>query len=309
MKIIELNRHSKAKPRNVTRKTLAEELGLHVRDLRPIFSLSQVATLVSRGPLIILNIGIIKLLITTEKVIIANVEDKFIFGDFINGLKLRLKDPENTKEPIEVLVLDYALQVKAHRFADQADQLEKSVQRLLKKLDSEHSEKDLEKLLLNKKALSKLEINIRENIEAAEEVIEDDDELQELCITQIENGVALSDIQDEEIESIIDSFIEQVEVALHRVEEIKENIDDTQEIVSLKLGTERNIIIRFELVATLITALFSLMAVVTGLYGMNIRNNLENDHVAFWWIVLLFILVFITFVFWMWYKLKKLNIF
>lgn len=308
MDIIEIYVSGKKKKRSITRKHLAEELDLHIRDLRPVFSLRQRATIMSRGTVIIVNLGIIKSIITPEKIIVANLSEPIITDTFIPHLLETLKKKEEDG-PFEGWILDYAVHSKVARFAMEVEILETKVQKLLKKLNTSQDETNLERLLLRKKELSKLEINLRENLDAAEDVLADDEELKELCITQIDKGIKLEKVEAEEIESIFDSFVEQVEVLLHRIEEVKENIDDTQEIISLKLGTRRNVIIRFDLVATLVTAFFSLMAVVTGLYGMNIRNSLESHDFAFWVILLGLVLSLIVFLVIMWRQLKKLNIF
>lgn len=308
MNIVEINLAGEFTPRDVTRKGLADELNLHIRDLRPIFSLSQVATIMSRGTVIVLNLGIIKLLITPQKVIVGNLSERIISEEFIVGLSEKIKN-KLPDEPLESWVMDFAMNSKVNRFTRQVQKLERSVEKALKKLDSAHDNKSLEKLLLRKKELSKLEINLKENLNAAEELINEDEELQDLCITQVARGIETEDILFEEVESIIDSFVEQIEVLLHSIEEIKENIDDTQEIVSLKLGTQRNVIIKFELIASLVTVVFSFLAVITGLYGMNIKNHFEESNIAFAAIVAVFLLVLILFFVWIWRQLKKLNIF
>jgi len=43
----------------------------------------------------------------------------------------------------------------------------------------------------------------------------------------------------------------------------------------------RNTIIKFDLLVSTATGVLALLAVVTGLYGMNLKNNLEQNSQAF----------------------------
>ena len=300
---IQLLADGKRKTRALDRKALATDFGLHHRDLRPLFSLRQVATIFSRGEAIIANLGFIKMLISQDQALVFNLENSEVVDSFIPALQAKIKAREK-HHFFELMVLDFALNYKINNVRSQSDELQKGVNKILRLIAQDYSQINLEKLLKLKKQVSKFEILVRENQEAGEEVLADDKELVDLCLSQKKK----KNINFSEAESILDSYVEQIEDVAHLVDELKENIDDTQEILSLKIDSMRNTIIRFELVATLVTALFALMAVVTGLYGMNIRNNLENNYEAFWFIILVFGVLATLFGLFTWRYLKVKKI-
>lgn len=303
MKSIAINNTGRQSTRDWDRKELSSQFGLHHRDLRPLFSLRQVATVLSRKEVIIVNLGLLKLLISQERVLIFNLENKEVIQEFVPALKDKLKQLRKDQD-FELVVLDFAFNYKIKHMKGIVEKLQSGVTKVLKIVEKNYSLINLEKLLKLKKNVSNFEIVVRENLEAGEEILEDDEELIDICLSQRKKR----NVDFEEAESIFDSFVEQVEEIGHRVDELKENIDDTQEILSLKIDSQRNSIIRSELIATLITALFALMAVITGLYGMNIQNNLEGNYTAFLMIIIGFVFSAIVFVLGMFAYLKHKKI-
>jgi magnesium transporter len=291
MKTVEINHLAKKITHEISRKTLVETLEVPFRDLRPIFSISQVATIFARGQAVVMNLGVIKMLITYDRAWLFNTESEEVTDIIAPGLVRSLKN--NSDLEFELRVIEYAFNHKLAKMRSTAEDLEKSTYKLLKRVEKDYDDRSLERLLKLKKQLSKFEIILKENEAAALEVLDDDEDLQDLCITQKLKKNAVINV--EEIESIFESYTDQIERLSYHVGDLKENIDDTQEIIALKLQNRRNSIIRYDLLATLITALFSLLAVITGLYGMNIANNLENNHTAFWIIVGVFVLIFALF--------------
>jgi len=304
MKTVEIDIEGKKSTHEVSRKTLVEVLDIHFRDLRPIFSISQVATIFARGKGIVMNLGVIKMLISHDRVWVFNTENEEVTDVVAPGLAKILK-AENRAQDFELRVFEFAFNHKLQKMKQAAEDLEKATTRMLKRIEKQFDDQSLEKLLILKKKLSKFEIILKENEAAALEVL-DDEELQDLCVSQ--KAKHKKNINVDEIESVFESFTEQIERLRYRLSDLKENIDDTQEIMALKLQNRRNSIIRYDLLATLITALFSLLAVVTGLYGMNVRNNLENSSDAFWLIAISFVVGCFFFCLTLWWYLKRQKI-
>lgn len=304
MKTVEIDMAGKRNTHEVARKTLAETLEVPFRDLRPIFSISQVATIFARGKAVIMNLGVIKSLITHDRVYLFNTDNEEVTDAIAPGLSRTLKNESDLE--FELRVIEYAFNHKLQKMKGKAEELEKATTRLLKRVEQDYDDRSLERLLKLKKQLSRFEIILKENEAAALEVLDDDEELQDLCITQKLSKKKTINI--EEVESIFESYTDQIERLGYHLGDLKENIDDTQEIIALKLQNRRNSIIRYDLLATLVTALFSLLALVTGLYGMNIRNNLEDNHLAFWVIVGCFGLILIGFCMGTYMYLKRRGI-
>lgn len=301
MQVVQILNNGDISELEKSKKDLAKEFDIHFRDLRPVFSIKQVATILPRGDCFILNFGIIKLVVGRKKLYFFNLGNQEVQNKLIPHFKTRIKKNSNNNNFV-FLVLELALNYKQQKIVQDFMKMEIAVTKLLKKVEKNYREKDLEKLLLLKKRLSKFEINARENESAILEILEDDEELQALSLEKQEDEEIV-----EEAESILESFLEQLEVMLHKVLELKENTDHTQEIITLKLHSRRNVIIRFDLFATMITGCLTFLTLITGIYGMNIKNRLEEDFSAFLYIVLgmSFFFVFFVCLFIFYFRKKK----
>lgn len=278
MRCIEINIDGVSSEKEVDRRTLSQEFELHVRDLRPIFSLRQMPTIARRGKCLVINFRAVKVVVGRKSVFVFNIEGEKIADEFVPTLIERIITREE-KVRFEHVVLDAALghmQEKTRRNFDKAERL---VARILSTLRTQHHDEIFEKLLTTKKKLSKLSKNTRELNEMLDDILDDNDELIDMYL-----GKPQKDTDD--LESILENEVEQLEDISNRVDELNENIDDTQEILVLKLSSRRNKIIRIELVLTAVTAILAVLAVVTGAFGMNILNKVERRFDVFLWVVL-----------------------
>lgn len=278
MKILTINTTGKSEPKQILRKNLADELGIHVRDLRPVFFHKQVATIFTRNKSIIINLGKIKLIVTKDKVFIFNFERSWVEKTFIPEFIDRIKDWKTQDICFEFWVLDFILVYKMKFLQTSYAKLKKKGQRLLTLLQKSFDDANLEKLLNFRKELLNLETNIKENKEAVIEILEDDGAMEDLYFSD------KKDNDYEEVESILEAFLEQVEEIVNSIDELQENLDDTQGIISLKMNNRRNAIIRLDLVVSILTTILTIFTVITGVYGMNLRNNMEDSYEAFLWI-------------------------
>lgn len=278
MRCIEINIDGVSSEKEVDRRTLSQEFELHVRDLRPIFSLRQMPTIARRGKCLVINFRAVKVVVGRKSVFVFNIEGEKIADEFVPTLIERIITREE-KVRFEHVILDAALghmQEKTRRNFDKAERL---VARILSTLRTQHHDEIFEKLLTTKKKLSKLSKNTRELNEMLDDILDDNDELIDMYL-----GKPQKDTDD--LESILENEVEQLEDISNRIDELNENIDDTQEILVLKLSSRRNKIIRIELVLTAVTAILAVLAVVTGAFGMNILNKVERRFDVFLWVVL-----------------------
>ena len=124
----------------------------------------------------------------------------------------------------------------------------------------------------------KLAKNTRELNELLDEILDDNEEISDMYL-----GKAPKETDD--LESILENVVEQLEDTSNRIDELDENIDDTQEILILKLSSRRNKIIQTDLILTSMTAVLAFLAVVTGVFGMNVLNKVETRFDIFLWIL------------------------
>lgn len=301
MKTIEINATGKMKEKDVSRRELTEEFGIHTRDLRPVFTLKQVTTIMPRGKAIIVNFRSVKLIIGAEKTYVFNLGNPDVRDNFIPEFQEKISTDQGTVL-FEHLALDMALSYMLSKTHERFEDIEKSVAKILQKLKKDVDDKDFEKLLHLKKQLSKFLINTKEAESLIVELVEDDNDLKELYL----QSQAPSDTS--EVESILENVLEQIENVSHRAVELDENVDDTQEILTLKMANLRNTIIRFDLLISTITGALALLAVVVGLYGMNLKNHLEADPAAFNVVGGILIFLFLFFVGGVFFFLKRKKV-
>lgn len=288
---------------DVERKAIAQKLSIHTRDLRPVFTLRQLVTISPRNEAIIVNFGILKLIIGAKEVYVFNVLNQEVEEKFLPLLNESIQS-DKKQTPFEFLVLETALFYRFEKIRFEYETFEKDVERLLGQIQKNFTEKHLEKLLTLKKKLSKFATGVEEMEEELLDILENEEEMKSFYLSK-----ELATEEDfSELTSVIEHFSEPAEEINHRVEDLRENIEDTQEFLGLKLSNRRNLIIRFDLIATFITAVFSLLAVVTGIYGMNLRNNLEASFPAFISVVVAIGIIAIASCLLIWWYLKKKDI-
>lgn len=271
----------------VSRKDLTKKFGVHTRDLRPIFAKKQAITITSRGESIIINFHSVKMVVGKNGVYVFNLENKKIIDYFLPLLLKKIKDP-GEKIRFEHLIIEVALQYMVEKLNRRFDEVERASEQIFQKLQSEKiDDHTFEQLLHLKKRLSKLATKVKDIEDGLEELVEDDDELADLYL-----GVK-SPSDTEDAESILENSLEQIEDVAHKIYELNENIDDTQEVLTLKMSNLRNVIIRFDLLLTAATGILAILAVVVGFYGMNIPNQMEKDSEAIWGVAIVLMAVFI----------------
>jgi len=302
MRAIQIDDKGNQQEVDVTRKQLSKDFEMHMRDLRPIFSLRQMPTISRRGEGIVINFRSIKILATPKKVFVFNLTSKKIISTFIPELVEKIKSREKNVH-LEHVILETAMSFILAKTKSNFTKVSQIIERILTEFSDEGkvSNEIFEELLAVKKKLSKLSKNVHEIIEILDGILEDEEEMKELYFAK--------KVQDmDEIESILENNLEQLEDIENRIDELDENIDDTQEILTLKLSSRRNRIIQFDLILTSATGILAVLAVITGYFGMNIRNNIEQSHFAFLVVTAVMILISIVSGIWLWRWMKKSKI-
>jgi len=274
MKVIVINSKGNFEEQDVSRKDMTSKFGIHSRDLRAVFVKKQSTTIFSRGNCIVFNCRSVKLIIGAKEVFVLGLEKSKIPETFVPLLQEKIQE-QKEKIRFEHLILDITLSYILEKVFRRFDDIERASVQILGKLNIELRDHVLEQLLHLKKRLSKLGTNVSELKDIIEELVEEDEELVELYL-EVKRPENVDDV-----ESILENALEQIEDLSHRVDELDENIDDTQEILTIKLDHLRNTIIKFDLIITIATGILAFMTVVTGLYGMNIKSGLESSHEAF----------------------------
>ena len=285
MKCFKINQKGTLKSAEITKKDLTSK-DINIRDLRPIFSKLQVATILPRSKFLIINFGFIKAVLSQKEAIFLNPNDNEKIQLLTQGLSEQIKTKQHNN--FYLYIFEKILEHKAKQMSQKVNIIKQNANSLLKKIKKNFSEENLETLLTIKKRVSKLEARLSQIESAAREVLDEEENFNELV------AVGTNKKNDLETESIIENFLEQTEETIGHIFRLKEEIDDTQEFIDLKLSSRRTSLVLFDLIATIITLVLSFLAVVVGLYGTNIKNGLENSSSAFLILTIVMIIFFIT---------------
>ncbi len=308
MKAFYITKAGKVTDTDVSRKDLTKKFNIHNRDLRPIFLSQQVSTILIRGDSIIINLGSIKIIVGQKDAYIFNVSNKNVSENLVPKIYKELTSAEESSITFEFKILDLSLSNKQEKLFSESNLLEKKVNKILQTLRDDSSEENLEILLTTKKDLASFESDTHEIQRSILDILEDEEDVQDIYLAKEKSSPEEIEKNIEEIESILENYIEQIEEIIHKTSQLKEHIDSTQDIITLKLANVRNTIIRFDLIISIVTAVLAVPTIIVGLYGMNIISSLEKSNSAFF-IISSSLIVFLLFMFFFsWWYLRRKKI-
>ena len=85
----------------------------------------------------------------------------------------------------------------------------------------------------------------------------------------------------QELEDLLETYFTHVDSTHRSLNGLNEYIDDLEDLIEIELDSQRNQLIKLELILTTATLSLTCFSVVVGIFGMNIKNNIENKHDAF----------------------------
>jgi magnesium transporter len=298
MKYKIINSTGKISEKRFSRREISEKFDIHVRDLRSIYGVRQINSIASRDNCLIISLGNIKAVIGKNSCYLFDDNNCNLNNILVTEISTELKKESNNEVNFEFLVLEVFLQSKLKTINKESNGVITKIDNVLSKLKKTISDKDLEAVWKLQKELG----NIRGTTQAIEEelreIIEDDD---------FDDFYLIKNCSKDDVEFMLEHFLEQIEIAEYRLTQTNDSIGYTQEFITIKLSSRRNLIIRYDLLATLFTLIVGIMTLITGIYGMNIHNGFEQNTSAFVFILLgLFSLFIISVgIFWK-FMMKKI---
>ena len=85
----------------------------------------------------------------------------------------------------------------------------------------------------------------------------------------------------QEVEDLLETYFTHIDSTFAELEALDEFIDDTEDFVNIELDSQRNQLIKLELVLTTATLFVSMYGVVASIFGMNLKNGSEDSHAMF----------------------------
>jgi magnesium transporter len=275
MRVVIINKGGKIKEQQILRLDFVKKFDLNIRDLRPVFSDLQVATILPRKKVIIINLGFVKAILSKEEVFILKHNNKNTLDRFLKSFKQI--NYQGIKQGFFLFILERIFDAKVEQLKEKIAKIKNITEKVLTGVQVNFSEGELKKLLDLKKKVSRMEVRLNEIYQAIKEILDEDDNFSEM----VSFGQNNSKKNKLEVESILENFMEQIEDNVREIFRLKEEIEDVEEYVDLKLSSKRTGIVLFDLMATVVTLVLSFLAIIVGLFGVNIENGLEDSTFAF----------------------------
>ncbi|KAJ2312552.1 magnesium ion transporter, partial [Coemansia sp. Cherry 401B] len=189
--------------------------------------------------------------------------------------------PPEPAQPFEFRALEAVLISVVGALQTDEEVLVGLVQGLLAYLEESVDRAKLRELLQYSKRLSRFEqraLNIRD---AIEEVLEQDEDLAAMYLTQKLHGRARARDDHDDVELLLETYLKQVEEIVNHVESVSSHVRTTEDVVNIILDSQRNSLLLLEIRLTILTVALSSGTFLSGLFGMNLVNSLEAHPHAF----------------------------
>ncbi|XP_069469671.1 magnesium transporter MRS2 homolog, mitochondrial isoform X2 [Ambystoma mexicanum] len=269
---------------------LYQELGLQARDLR----FQHLMSINSRNNRIIMRLEFLKAVITPDHLLILDYRHLNLEQWLLQELASQLAGEGQLVTyslPFEFRAIEAILQHRINTLQGQLQSLQPYILETLEALvDPKQLSVDRSKLhilLQNGKSLSELETDIKVFKEAILEILDDDELIEELCLTKWSDSQVLEENisgidHAEEMELLLENYYRQAEDLANSARELRVLIDDSESVIFINLDSHRNVMMRLNLQLTMGTFSLSLFGLIGVAFGMNLESSFEEDHRVFW---------------------------
>lgn len=240
--------------------------------------------------------------------------------------------------PFELEVLEAALMVATGTLDQSLLRITERVSALLRVLPSNITAEALEELRRVKQTLVELISKSDTLRELLEEVMDDEDDLQDLLLTrkkerserarvwkelreqlrgekgededvgdllaEVEAEAELDEDALEEMEDVLEYYLQRCATAHNEAERLLAGARDLEESISVSLSSRRFAVNRLELTLSMASFAVAIGALISGIFGMNLRSTFEMSVRGFYFTTA-FIIFGCLFLFWTVYRFTK----
>jgi magnesium transporter len=299
-------------PTQIIKQQLANELGVHLRDLRivdPSLPTQIQATFMARKKAILFSIENMKVVVQRDKVLVFDLHQPEV-QEFIQALQQQMAHVASGdvllagSTRFEHIVLEAALNVVCSNLLKKVRVLSPAIASALKDLKDESRglyvvRTQVDELLPLKNKIDELRKRVKEIKGAMNDILNNDEDMSlmylsplsdlELKDIEIRSSFKIDGIKDSvpfldtmNLELLFENYLNEIEWIASEVEDVIDEITNTEENVVLQLNILTNRILRFELFLSMSTFVVTCGALTTGLFGMNLVSHLEADPRVFY---------------------------
>ncbi|KAI1408093.1 cora-domain-containing protein [Hypoxylon sp. FL1857] len=265
---------------------LIARFGLLPRDLRKIDS-SNLPHILVRPTAILLNLLHLKVLIKYNRVLLFDVygsKASYPQSAFMYDLQGKLQQktsPGNGGLPYEFRALEAVLQSVTQELEADFEAVRDPVIRILSELEDDIDRHKLRILLVLSKRVSTFEQKAKLVRDAIEELLEADDDLAAMYLTEKTHDIQRQLDDHTEVEMLLESYHKLCDEIVQEAQNLVSGIRNTEEIVRAILDANRNSLMLLDLKFSVGTLGLAMGTFIAGLYGMNLENFIEETHWGF----------------------------
>ncbi|KAM7186594.1 hypothetical protein V8F33_011734 [Rhypophila sp. PSN 637] len=265
---------------------LIAKYGLLPRDLRKIDS-SNLPHILVRPSAILLNLLHLKVLIKHDRVLLFDVygsKTSYPQSAFMYDLQGKLQtkqSPGANSLPYEFRALEAVLMSVTSELEADFESVREPVIRILSELEDDIDREKLRILLVLSKRVSTFEQKVKLVRDAIEELLEADDDLAAMYLTEKTHDLFRGEDDHTEIELLLESYNKICDEVAQEAGNLVSSIRNTEEIIRAILDANRNSLMLLDLKFSVGTLGLAMGTFLAGLYGMNLENFIEETNWGF----------------------------
>ncbi|EGZ23919.1 hypothetical protein PHYSODRAFT_486951 [Phytophthora sojae] len=281
-------------------KTSCDVQRVHTRDIRRMentFSVSNEPSIIIRKQAIFFSADPLRAIVLRDACLVyvpdgADSLISMLKQDFLTNAR------DNAESPFEFRALEALLSTLARYFRAQYDQLSSVIVADLEHLvQGNLDSRELERLREFKNTMNEFESQVDGVRRVLMELLDNEEDLRLLYLTKLsEEPDLLADLwsfDSEEAEVLIENYLQDIFSTRTTAELLQHRIANTESLVTLKLDSKRNYLLRVQLIFSLVSINISVGTLVSGVFGMNLVSGLADKAGWFAGVVIFTIVFFI----------------
>ncbi|KAK5998781.1 Mitochondrial inner membrane magnesium transporter MRS2 [Cladobotryum mycophilum] len=265
---------------------LIAKYGLLPRDLRKIDS-SNLPHILIRPSAILLNLLHLRVLIKRDRVLLFDVygsKTSYPQSAFMYDLqgKLQQKSSQGTSGlPYEFRALEAVLTSVTSELEADFEAVREPVMQVLSELEDDIDRQKLRQLLILSKRVSTFEQKAKLVRDAIEELLEADDDLAAMYLTEKAHDLYRNTDDHTEVEMLLESYGKITDEIVQEASNLVSGIRNTEDLVRAILDANRNALMLLELKFSIGALGIAVGTFIAGLYGANLENFIEETNWGF----------------------------
>ncbi|CAO1598876.1 MAG: hypothetical protein LQ349_000381 [Xanthoria aureola] len=266
---------------------LIAKYGLLPRDLRKIDS-SLLPHILVRPSAILINLLHLRVLIKNDRVLVLDAygtTDSYAQSVFMYDLQGKLAQKQSSSQagslPYEFRALEAVLISVTSGLETEFEGVSEPVVRVLRELEEDIDRDKLRHLLIYSKKLGTFEQKARLVRDAIDDLLDADDDLVAMYLSERAQGKIREEDNHTEVEMLLESYHKVCDEIVQVSGNLVSNIRNTEEIVKAILDANRNSLMLLDLKFSIGTLGIGSGAFVASLYGMNLKNFIEESNLGF----------------------------